>query len=64
MVSLGEITREHSGHVTGSIGGASRYEREDKPDAIGLDASVRQPGCTNGGRPEDNTERPLMLASH
>jgi len=50
------MTREHSRHVTCSIGRASRYGREGKPDAIGLDASMRQPGCSNGGRQEDSTK--------
>src|SRR5262249_50549806 len=34
-------------------------DRQEEPDAIGLDARVRQPVCSNGGRRKDSTKRSL-----
>ena len=53
------MIREHSWHSCRPISRASPVCREDEPDAIGLDASLRHPGCSNGGRGKDSTERSL-----
>src|SRR5262245_19065618 len=59
MVSPSEMAREHCGQECPccSIVGASRSRREDEPDAIGRDASLRQPGCSNGGQREDSIKQ-------